>query len=182
MEEILMQRAAVWILAMCVSLASCEKASPPEGNDPGEKSGRAAEQPPETPDTPDLPDTPEAPAKDSAGDTAVLPSGLSYEIIEKGTGPSPTLGSRVTLHVTGKLPDGTVFLDTRKDGKPREYKVDPLELITGWVEVLPLMKVGEKRHVQVPSSLAYGAAGYQGVVPPNTDLDFEIELLSIEKE
>lgn len=179
-----MQRAAVWILAMCVSLASCEKAPPPGGSDNGEKSGKV-EQPPDTPDTPDTPgtaDTPEASAKAPAGESVQLPSGISYEILEKGTGPSPVMGSRVTLHVTGKLPDGRVFLDTRKDGKPREYKVDPLELITGWVKVLPMMKVGEKCHIEVPSSLAYGATGYQGVVPPNTDLEFEIELLSIEKK
>ena len=163
-----MQRAAVAILALCLTLPSCQKTAEPEGGKSGADKKVDAGVP-----------SPAAPTKDQSGGMTVLPSGLSFKILQEGDGPSPVLGSRVMLHVTGWLPGGEVFLDTHKDGKPREYKVDRLELISGWVEALVSMKTGEKRRLHVPSALAYGSQGYRGVVPARSDLDFEIELVSI---
>jgi len=71
-----------------------------------------------------------------------------------------------------------VFLDTRKSGVPKEYTLTTLELITGLVETLQAMRTGEKRRVKVPHGLGYGVKGMPEVVPPRTDLDFEIELVS----
>ncbi|HZN60642.1 MAG TPA: FKBP-type peptidyl-prolyl cis-trans isomerase [Planctomycetota bacterium] len=106
------------------------------------------------------------------------PSGLEYSIIKEGTGNSPTLGSKVQVHVTGWLPDGKVFLDTRGVNVPKEYRLDSLSLVKGWVETLLSMRTGEKRRVKVPSELAYGAAGLPQLVPPRSDVEFEIELVS----
>ena len=100
-------------------------------------------------------------------------------ILKEGTGPAPKLGSTVKAHVVGRLADGTVFIDTRKHGVPREYKVDSLSLQAGMVQTFLSMKQGETRKVHIPSHLGYGAEGYRNLVPPNADLDLEIELVSV---
>ena len=104
---------------------------------------------------------------------------LEWSIVTAGTGPSPKLGSTVKAHVVGRLADGTVFIDTRKHGVPKEYKVDSLSLQAGMVQTFLSMKQGEIRRVRVPSHLGYGAEGYRNLVPPNADLDLEIELVSV---
>lgn len=106
------------------------------------------------------------------------PSGLEYEVLSEGQGESPPLGSRVFVHYTGMLPNRTSFADTRGSSVPQEFKLDRMRLIDGWVEALLSMKKGEKRKLKVPSPLAYGQRGYAGLVPPNTDLTFELELVA----
>ena len=106
------------------------------------------------------------------------PSGLEYEVLSEGQGESPPLGSRVFVHYTGMLPNRTPFADTRGSSVPQEFKLDRMHLIDGWVEALLSMKKGEKRKLKVPSPLAYGQRGYAGLVPPNTDLTFELELVA----
>jgi hypothetical protein len=106
------------------------------------------------------------------------PSGLEYEVLSQGQGETPPLGSRVLVHYTGMLPDGATFASTRGSGGPKEFKLDRMSLIDGWVEALLSMKKGEKRKLRVPSALAYGPRGYEGVVQPNSDLTFELELVA----
>jgi FKBP-type peptidyl-prolyl cis-trans isomerase len=105
-------------------------------------------------------------------------SGLEYTVLKEGEGEAPPLGSEIEVHWTGWLPDGKVFGDTRGDDQPAKYRLASDDLISGWVEALSTMKKGEKRRLHVPSNLAYGNAGYGKDVSPNTDLDFEIELVS----
>jgi FKBP-type peptidyl-prolyl cis-trans isomerase len=105
------------------------------------------------------------------------PSGLEYEVLQQGEGPSPLLGSKVTVHFAGFV-DGKKFMDTREAGVPKEFKLDRARLIEGWVEALLTMKKGEKRKLNVPSQLAYGRMGYPGVVPPGKDIAFDLELVS----
>ncbi|MGQ9592425.1 MAG: FKBP-type peptidyl-prolyl cis-trans isomerase, partial [Planctomycetota bacterium] len=107
-----------------------------------------------------------------------LPSGIEYTVLKEGEGESPKIGSTVTTHFKSWFPDGRVFKDTWARGQPKKFKLDHLHLVPGWVEVLRSMKPGERRKVRIPSHLAYGAGGYPGVVPPNTDLNFEIELVA----
>jgi FKBP-type peptidyl-prolyl cis-trans isomerase len=97
-------------------------------------------------------------------------------VLAAGQGETPPLGSRVLLEYTGTLPNRQTFAETR--GGPREFKLDRMSLIDGWVEALLGMKKGEKRRLKVPSALAYGQKGYAGLVPPNSDLTFELELVS----
>jgi len=107
-------------------------------------------------------------------------SGLKYQDLKVGDGPSPTMGQTVTVHYTGKLENGTEFNNshTMGAGKPIDFKIGP-GLIPGWIEGLQTMKVGGKRRLMIPSKLAYGPAGKPPAIPPNANLDFEIELLGV---
>ena len=106
----------------------------------------------------------------------VLPSGLQYNIIHSGFGKRPTPTDMVTVYYTGRLINGTMF-DGTEEGLPAQFKVTGV--IVGWTQALLLMREGDKWHIVLPPSLAYGARGAgQGVVPPNQVLDFDVELIS----
>lgn len=106
-------------------------------------------------------------------------SGLKYQDLKVGDGPSPTMGQTVTVHYIGRLENGKEFNNshTMGTGKPVEFKLG--KVIPGWNEGLQTMKVGGKRRLWIPSKLAYGPAGNPPNIPPNANLDFEIELLGI---
>lgn len=105
------------------------------------------------------------------------PSGLQYEVLEGGDGPSPKPEDTVEVHYTGKLIDGTVFDSSVERGIPATFGVT--QVIPGWVEALQLMKVGAKWRLFIPSALAYGPQGAGPTIGPNSTLIFDVELLSI---
>ncbi len=105
-----------------------------------------------------------------------LPSGLQYQVIKDGTGPSPTLTDTVTVHYHGTLLDGTVFDSSVDRGQPATYNVNGF--VQGWQEALQLMKVGSKWKLFVPPALGYGDRA-NGKVPANSVMTFEMELISI---
>ena len=105
------------------------------------------------------------------------PSGLQYEIVKEGTGPSPKASDSVTVHYEGRLIDGTVFDSSMKRGTPATFGVS--QVIKGWTEALQLMKVGSKWKVTIPAELAYGANPQGGTIPPNSALIFDVELLGV---
>ena len=109
-------------------------------------------------------------------------SGLQYEVLESGdeSNPMPTESDVVTVHYQGKLLDGTVFDSSVSRGEPVDLPVTGV--IPGWVEVLQLMRVGDKWKVTIPSDLAYGERSPSPVIPPNSVLEFEMELLDIQDE
>jgi len=104
-------------------------------------------------------------------------SGLQYEVIEKADGPQPTVEDVVTVHYEGSLVDGTVFDSSIKRGNPIDLPVGGV--IQGWVEGLQLMHVGEKYKLYIPSDLAYGEQSPSPLIPANSVLLFELELLGI---
>ena len=106
-------------------------------------------------------------------------SGIFYIIERQGSGGRPAAGRTVRVHYTGKLLDGTVFDDSTLRGSPLEFQVGIGRVIPGWDEMVLDMRTGEKRTVVIPPELAYGDAGAGGVIPPNSFLIFEIELVSI---
>jgi FKBP-type peptidyl-prolyl cis-trans isomerase FklB len=108
----------------------------------------------------------------------VLPSGLQYKVIKKGTGKTPTAADKVKTNYRGTLIDGKEFDSSYKSGKPVEFGVK--NVIKGWTEALQLMKEGGKWELYIPSNLAYGERGNRGI-PGNSTLIFEIELLEIVK-
>ena len=107
-------------------------------------------------------------------------SGLQYQIIEEGDGenyPSPT--SRVKAHYHGTLVDGTVLDSSVDRGKPAFFGLN--EVIPGLMEALQLMSVGAKAQLCIPPELGYSARAI-GKIPSNSNLIFEVELLSIEED
>ena len=108
-----------------------------------------------------------------------LPSGLQYKVLRKGTGLSPKLTDKVTVHYHGTLIDETVFDSSFERGNPIQFSVNGV--INGWTEALQLMKVGAKWKLFIPANLAYGENVPKGSkIEPNMVLIFEVELLSIE--
>lgn len=105
------------------------------------------------------------------------PSGLQYEVVKEGDGPTPTASDQVMVHYKGELIDGTVFDSSIDRGQPATFGVT--QVIPGWVEALQMMKVGSKWRLFIPSALAYGPQGAGGVIGPNQTLIFEVELMQI---
>jgi len=105
-----------------------------------------------------------------------LDSGLQYEILEAGDGPTPTADDQVSVHYRGTLVDGTVFDSSYDRGKPATFA--PNRVIKGWTEALQMMPVGSKWRLVIPPELGYGERA-QGPIPPNSTLIFEVELLDI---
>ncbi len=106
-------------------------------------------------------------------------SGLQYRILKEGDGNSPGLEDSVTVHYRGTLIGGKEFDSSYARDVPQTLQTDGV--IKGWTEALQMMKVGSKWEIFVPPDLAYGRGGQGEVIPPNSVLVFEIELLSIEQ-
>ena len=106
-------------------------------------------------------------------------SGLRYKILQNGTGKQATKGASVSVHYKGQLLDGTVFDSSYKRKQPIDFNVGVGQVISGWDEGIQLLKVGDKARFVIPSNLAYGAQGAGGVIPPNANLIFDVELVNI---
>lgn len=108
-----------------------------------------------------------------------LPSGLQYKVINEGTGPKPTMDSRVKVDYVGTLMNGDKFDSSIDRGEAAVFGVG--QVVKGWTEALLLMPVGSKWIVYVPYDLAYGSRDTGGPIKPYSNLIFEIELLGIEE-
>ena len=107
-------------------------------------------------------------------------SGLFYNITKKGSGISPSIGSQVSVHYEGKLTDGTIFDSSYKRDKPIKFSVGVGQVIKGWDEGIMLLNKGAIARFVIPSELAYGSRGAGNIIPPNSTLIFEVELVNIE--
>ena len=105
-------------------------------------------------------------------------SGLKYIILENGRGKQPSKGTRVSIRYSGSLLDGTVFHDSSKRKTPFSFNVGVGDVIAGLDEAIMSMKKGEKRTVIIPPELGYGEKEAAGIIPPNSWLVFEIELVA----
>ncbi len=112
-------------------------------------------------------------------ETITTASGLQYIDEKLGEGASPQRGKRVTVHYTGTLTDGKKFDSSRDRGKPFEFVIGVGQVIRGWDEGVLSMKVGGRRTLIIPPDLGYGARGAGGVIPPNAELHFDVELLGV---
>ena len=126
------------------------------------------------------PAEPTAPASiaSPAAKPSTTASGLVYQSLKEGTGPSPKASDTVRVHYRGTFPDsGKEFDSSLARGEPIEF---PLKgVIACWTEGVQKMKVGGKAKLTCPPAIAYGARGAGGVIPPNATLNFEVELLGI---
>jgi cyclophilin family peptidyl-prolyl cis-trans isomerase len=122
-------------------------------------------------------------------------TGLQYAITKKGNGKKPAAGTNVYIHYAGFLENGTLFDSSLEDVSKTFGKFDPARaaanqyipipfqigrkdgLIPGFIEGIEKMAIGDKAVIFIPSHLAYGEAGAGDVIPPNTNIIFELELM-----
>ena len=106
-------------------------------------------------------------------------TGLYTRDVVEGTGLAARDGYVVMVHYTGWLPTGDVFDSNVEGDEPYSFQLGRRSVIAGWEEGVQGMRIGGKRILVIPPSLAYGARGRPGAIPPNAHLVFEIELLDI---
>jgi len=110
---------------------------------------------------------------------AHMPSGLYMRDITVGTGEKVVLsGAILRVHYTGWLSNGVEF-DSTRDGQPLEFTMGQGEVLRGWEEALAGMRTGGRRLIVLPPALGFGAGGLPGVVPPNSTLVFDLEIVEI---
>ncbi len=98
-----------------------------------------------------------------------------------GKGDEAKAGDTVSVHYVGTLLNGTEFDSSRKHGKPFTFTLGKGQVIRGWDQGVAGMKVGGKRKLVIPPSLAYGERGMGSAIPPSSTLNFEVELVEIKK-
>ncbi|MBN2626523.1 MAG: FKBP-type peptidyl-prolyl cis-trans isomerase [Spirochaetales bacterium] len=107
-------------------------------------------------------------------------SGMFYYTQYEGYGDTPKMGNTVSVHYTGMLTNGTVFDSSVQRNQPFSIKIGTDSVIPGWLEAILSMKTGEVRTIVIPPELAYGEREVGGIIPANSWLVFQIQLLSIE--
>ncbi len=111
--------------------------------------------------------------------TQTTSDGLQITDEVVGTGTEATSGKMVTVQYTGTLTNGTKFDSSFDHGAPFSFSLGAGKVIQGWDEGVQGMKVGGKRKLVIPPSLAYGDRAIGGVIPANSTLVFEVELLDV---
>ena len=114
----------------------------------------------------------------SASDTLVTASGLKYVRVKEGNGIHPQAGQSVKVIYSRKSSTARV-VESNEGSKPFKFQVDNHEVIPGWNEAVKLMSKGEKWYCIIPSELAYGKKGVEGVIAPNATLYFYIEVVDV---
>jgi FKBP-type peptidyl-prolyl cis-trans isomerase FkpA len=107
-----------------------------------------------------------------------LPSGVVITHIQQGSGPQPAAGDTVKVHYRGTLVNGTEFDSSYKRNRPASFALN--RVIPCWTEAMQKLRAGGQARLFCPPHTAYGARGVPGLIPPNSVLVFEVELLSIE--
>ena len=118
---------------------------------------------------------------DGAVPAATTPDGkLEFTDEVVGTGDEAVDAKKVTVHYTGTLQNGTKFDSSLDRNSPFTFTLGAGQVIQGWDQGVKGMKVGGKRKLTIPPHLGYGDRGVGGVIPPNSILLFEVELLKVE--
>jgi FKBP-type peptidyl-prolyl cis-trans isomerase len=111
--------------------------------------------------------------------TIVTSTGLAIEDTVLGEGRTARPGRSITVHYAGWFADGRQFDSSEEKNDPFEFTLGAAEVMAGWEEGLPGMKVGGTRKLTVPPQLAYGEEGAGDTIPPNATLTFEVKLLAV---
>ena len=164
-----MSRPTYWLAALAIiALAGCQQGKP----------GEATPPPSSTPTTqqsaqPTGPQT-------TAAKMVTTPSGLKYQDLVVGGGAMAEEGSKVEVNYTGWLTDGTKFDSSLDPGRtPLPFTIGAGMVIRGWDEGVKGMRIGGKRKLTIPPDLAYGERGYPPLIPANSTLVFEVELMGV---
>ena len=104
---------------------------------------------------------------------------LKVEDLTIGTGDEAVAGKKVQVHYTGTLTDGSKFDSSLDRGTPFEFVLGMGQVIQGWDQGVAGMKVGGQRRLTVPPEMGYGARGFPPVIPPNSTLIFDVQLLGV---
>ncbi|MCB9694008.1 MAG: FKBP-type peptidyl-prolyl cis-trans isomerase [Alphaproteobacteria bacterium] len=105
--------------------------------------------------------------------------GLEIEELTVGEGPKAAHGHKASVHYTGWLVDGSKFDSSLDRGQPFTFALGRGQVIQGWDQGVVGMQVGGKRKLTIPPEMGYGPRGYPPVIPPNSTLVFEVELLAL---
>ncbi|CAB46710.1 FKBP-type peptidyl-prolyl cis-trans isomerase Fkh1 [Schizosaccharomyces pombe] len=106
--------------------------------------------------------------------------GVEKQVISSGNGQDfPKPGDRITMHYTGTLTNGKKFDSSVDRGSPFVCTIGVGQLIRGWDEGVPKMSLGEKAKLTITPDYGYGPRGFPGLIPPNSTLLFDVELLAI---
>ena len=164
-----MSRPTYWLAALAIiALAGCQQGKP----------GEATPPPSSTPTTQQSAQ-PAAP-QTTAAKMVTTPSGLKYQDLVVGSGAMAEEGSKVEVNYTGWLTDGTKFDSSLDPGRtPLPFTIGAGMVIRGWDEGVKGMRIGGKRKLTIPPDLAYGERGYPPLIPANSTLVFEVELMGV---
>ena len=110
---------------------------------------------------------------------SVLADGIQITNVIEGDGTEIVKHSKIQVHYTGKLQDGTKFDSSLDRGEPFSFQIGLRQVIEGWEIGLMGMKVGGKRTLIIPSELAYGERGAGDLIPPNATLTFDVEIVAV---
>ena len=113
------------------------------------------------------------------GDGTKTDSGLQYWDIKVGAGQEAKDGDHVKVHYTGWFTSGKKFDSSVDAHQPYSFTLGKGDVIKGWDEGVTGMKVGGKRQLRIPPELAYGEKGYKDIIPPNSTLIFDVQLLAV---
>jgi FKBP-type peptidyl-prolyl cis-trans isomerase len=104
---------------------------------------------------------------------------LQIENLREGSGAQAAAGNTVTVHYVGTLTNGSKFDSSRDRGQGFTFKLGAGQVIAGWDQGVAGMRIGELRKLTIPPHLAYGDRGFPPVIPPQSTLVFEVELLAV---
>jgi FKBP-type peptidyl-prolyl cis-trans isomerase FkpA len=104
---------------------------------------------------------------------------LQIENLREGSGTQAAAGNTVTVHYVGTLTNGSKFDSSRDRGQGFTFKLGAGQVIAGWDQGVAGMRIGEVRKLTIPPQLAYGERGFPPVIPPQSTLVFEVELLAV---
>jgi FKBP-type peptidyl-prolyl cis-trans isomerase FkpA len=109
-----------------------------------------------------------------------LPSGVALKWTASGSGEKPLATDTVQVHYRGTLPDGKEFDSSFKRGEPASFPLN--RVVPCWTQALQEMKVGDTADLTCPPATAHGERGIPGVIPGNTTLKFQVQLLAVRKK